>query len=622
MNFDLVLLIAVAAIFAAACVAALRRSAAGRARTLLTIGIVGITAALVLRTWIGSTADRFRTDHADYPMQTEAGGYVSSNACKACHPREYTTWHASYHRTMTQRPSPESVAGVFEVSLQKGDQRFDLKQSGTRYLVDLPAQPWWHHATSTGRIERPVELMTGSHHYQVYWLSSGNTRVLAQLPFVYLIAEKMWMPRQSVFMAPPTETLDSEYARWNTTCIQCHTTGSRPRPQLPYKDVAYSELGEYGIACEACHGPGGEHVQRMSNPLRRYSARLGVTPASGIVNPKRLPAERSAQVCGQCHSVHEMHHDEVDRWITTGATYRPGDDLSKTRELITGEAARHDPEHFWPDGAVRVSGRELNGLIESPCYKSGKFSCITCHEPHKQESDPRSLTQWRISLLRPFEQENGACVQCHEKIGADPAGHTHHVAQSSGSACVNCHMPHTVYGLAKAARDHRIASPSVATELATGRPNACNLCHVDRTLAWTGQHLAHWYGQQTPALSDDQEQIAASLLWLYRGDAHQRALAMWAMGWEPARAVAGERWALPHLVRAIGDPYQVLGLVAWRSLRNIVGGDALPGSILAQPPSGRVGATAARVGMGDAVDETAIARLIEQRDNRPVRLSE
>ena len=35
-------------------------------------------------------------------------------------------------------------------------------------------------------------------------------------------------------------------------------------------------------------------------------------------------------------------------------------------------------------------------------------------------------------------------------------------------------------------RSHQVSSPSVAESLPpVGRPNACNLCHLDRTLAWT-----------------------------------------------------------------------------------------------------------------------------------------
>src|SRR5687767_10698287 len=39
---------------------------------------------------------------AGLPREGRPGGYVSSDSCRACHPKEYRSWHDSYHRTMTQ----------------------------------------------------------------------------------------------------------------------------------------------------------------------------------------------------------------------------------------------------------------------------------------------------------------------------------------------------------------------------------------------------------------------------------------------------------------------------------------------------------------------------------------
>ena len=85
---------------------------------------------------------------------------------------------------------------------------------------------------------------------------------------------------------------------------------------------------------------------------------------------------------------------------------------------------------------------------------------------------------------------NEACTQCHPSIAANVTRHTNHGERSSGSACYNCHMPYTTYGLLKTIRSHTIGSPSVAETLNAGRPNACNLCHVDKTLRWTSDALA------------------------------------------------------------------------------------------------------------------------------------
>src|SRR4029434_5840314 len=103
---------------------------------------------------------------------------------------------------------------------------------------------------------------------------------------------------------------------------------------------------------------------------------------------------------------------------------------------------------------------------------------------------------------------NLACLQCHTKINVSQ--HTHHRTDSSGSSCYNCHMPHTVYGLMKAIRSHQIDSPNAANSLKTGRPNACNLCHLDKTLDWTARKLSEWYGQPAVDLSPEHQTHAAA----------------------------------------------------------------------------------------------------------------
>ena len=47
------------------------------------------------------------------PIQAEEDGYVSSNACRACHPAQYEAWHASFHRTMTQVATPDTAIPNF-----------------------------------------------------------------------------------------------------------------------------------------------------------------------------------------------------------------------------------------------------------------------------------------------------------------------------------------------------------------------------------------------------------------------------------------------------------------------------------------------------------------------------
>src|SRR6185312_2457869 len=51
---------------------------------------------------------------SDRPVKVASDRYVSSRTCRACHPSQYASWHASYHRTMTQVATPQSVATGFD----------------------------------------------------------------------------------------------------------------------------------------------------------------------------------------------------------------------------------------------------------------------------------------------------------------------------------------------------------------------------------------------------------------------------------------------------------------------------------------------------------------------------
>jgi hypothetical protein len=48
------------------------------------------------------------------PIQVREDGYVSSETCKACHPSQYAAWHGSFHRTMTQVATPDTVRADFD----------------------------------------------------------------------------------------------------------------------------------------------------------------------------------------------------------------------------------------------------------------------------------------------------------------------------------------------------------------------------------------------------------------------------------------------------------------------------------------------------------------------------
>ncbi|MEO2015555.1 MAG: cytochrome c3 family protein, partial [Fuerstiella sp.] len=469
--------------------------------------------------------------------------------------------------------------------------------------------------------------------------------------------EQQWIPRTTAFLQPPRSDPD-ETGRWSNDCIRCHATHGRANIQRFADGATYdaqdvnTRVAELGIACEACHGPGEQHVAANRSPLRRYGQYWDDTGDDTIIHPGRLSHKQSAQVCGQCHGIFTTHNDEsLAELLQDGWRYRPGDDLddSKLRFLNrcgrgTSEKEREDWEHyFWSDGRVRVSGREYNGLVESPCFQDGDMSCLHCHRMHQSESDTRPATEWANDQLDIGMAGNQACLQCHTQMQDDAAlvAHTHHPVHSAGSRCYNCHMSYTTYGLLKAIRSHTIDSPDVATTLSTGRPNACNQCHLDRTLAWTANSLSDWYGIAAPELTDEQQTVAASILWTLKGDAGQRALMAWSFGWSDAQSASGTDWMAPYLAQLLQDSYAAVRFIAFRSLRRVpgyltvpydfIGGDEHWTAVADQvqgywqsrrEPIAPEKAAAVLMDPQRRIAQEQFDKLLQQRDQRPIDLFE
>src|SRR5258706_519200 len=47
----------------------------------------------------------------DRPVEIAGDRYVTSGTCRACHPSQYASWHASYHRTMTRSTAGDLAGG-------------------------------------------------------------------------------------------------------------------------------------------------------------------------------------------------------------------------------------------------------------------------------------------------------------------------------------------------------------------------------------------------------------------------------------------------------------------------------------------------------------------------------
>jgi hypothetical protein len=618
-----------------------------RLRRVIALGCAAAVLILGVRLfWTGAAAAP-----PNRPVERPTDGYVGSAACQSCHPNQHATWHASFHRTMTQAATEESVLGDFnDVRLAGKDLDVRLFKQDGQFMAEMT----FRNPAVAGVY--PVVLTTGSHHRQAYWMTDPLTSELIILPFMYLRAERRWIPRHSGYLStmwqhdtPEKDIFKGEFGRWSAICIKCHTTHGQARPaDHAGAAAAVPRVAEFGISCEACHGSGEAHVR-----AKRESGTADAPAGSEVANPALLAHDRSAQVCGQCHSVFYQRSEQAyDKWLRCGFSFRPGDDLfadpiryiSRGRSEQMPDRPTHVPDpattgSFWPDGMIRVTGREFNGLMESPCYRRGEMSCLSCHEMHQKSNDPRPRAEWTAGQLKPGMDGNRACVQCHDRF-KEPARvteHTHHPAESSGSTCYNCHMPNTTYGILKATRSHQVHSPSVTQSVRSGRPNGCNQCHQDKPLGWTADHLTAWYKQPRPKLSADEEQTAATVLWALRGDAGQRVITAWTLGWPPGQRASGTHWQAPFLGQLLDDPYDAVRFVAHRSLKTLPGfadfeydfvgaaGERSAAAQRARVMWGRMPTTGNRQTLLDPTGrllEPEFGRLLKLRDDRPIDIAE
>ena len=551
------------------------------------------------------------------PIERRGEGFATSNGCRACHPSEYSSWHGSYHRRMTQTASLQTVAAT---ELRQGG-RLRLETNGrTVELYGSRAQLWARlpdpgvtsaaagNAYETSFRAAPIrdvqiQLLTGSHHHQAFWVAGARKGELRALPVVYSIDEQRLMPRRDAFLNPPDAP--EQAVRWNSNCVQCHAVAGQPAHD-DVSDTFQTSAAELGIACEACHGASAEHARAMQNPFTRYRAHADRKTASLPVNPERLVSERGSQVCGRCHS-YFFPRAETDWWEHGfSRSYTPGDDLSRAQLLLSPEvlAAPGAPQLgasadslFYRDGTIRVGGREYNGLTRSPCFEHGqadkKLSCLSCHSMH--QGDPNDQ-------LDPEKLGNRACTQCHAQKAANVSEHTHHAASSAGSLCYNCHMPHTSYALLGAIRSHRVASPSFDART-RDRPNACSLCHLEQSKAWAAARAAEWYGPkpsfvlERPAPLADAETPAGAVFAL-TGDAAVRAVTAAALGrHESSNDASALRAQL--LDQLASDDYAAVRAIATRARKT------LPGAAGTGP-----------------LPPALLSVLLQQRDHRPITIAE
>ena len=324
--------------------------------------------------------------HAD----SAKASYVGPESCALCHKNIAATEEQSVMaKTWGSRASsalrPDFDARVREGNAPGFDFRIWRQDDGLAYSAQVPKGQ---------KLTFPVDIvMGGERHGLGFLIKVGELEGFA-LPRPALIqARYFWSFKQNALVLAPGLSADLPHSyesalglvlspSFETQCLTCH---GQPNTLGAGKNG--------GVHCESCHGPGSAHLAAVGKGQ----------PGDSIINPRKLSADESIQICAQCHSGFGRHLDPAP------------DDL--------------------------LIANQVQALRSSECFiQSGKsFSCTACHDPHQDSRGGNELA-------------TRACLGCH---ATQVTPHAAICPVNAIAGCVACHMPAIDVGLLHLV-DHQI----------------------------------------------------------------------------------------------------------------------------------------------------------------------
>lgn len=441
--------------------------------------------------------------------------YVGSAKCGECHTVIYQEWLQSPHSKMTRRANAASIVGNFS------DGEYHIpEQYATPSDDGVPAAKMYEangqHIMALRNpgedtyTEFPIEYTIGFQYRQTYLTREANG-VLRRLPLQWSVERgeyfSYWNYQEGseISVEDLWAQMGSLNSAWNLFCARCHTTNLDILDKNPSHTYAVTEWTDNGIACEACHGAGSQHVNYFDhNYVNRIAAfansKVRNQPVAYIAVATKLDKGEKTSVCARCHgSDIMMSNTDIYR------IYEPGyseegriNDLSDYFQSVPVEARDFPPTvEVYADNTHKGIGMLFRSFVDSACYINADVSCNDCHQPHNNKAPTEP------GILEPSQASNNYCLQCHEDLRDEVADHSKHEVGTAGSYCMDCHMPqrivNIVAGTERLTRTHEMSHiPSPENSLTYGiadSPNACTDCHSDQTVEWAAEYTADWWGQ-------------------------------------------------------------------------------------------------------------------------------
>ncbi len=464
--------------------------------------VCSATAVLLLTVVLrAAPATQYPSPKPQAPSLEPQADYLGSKACARCHEAESGQWLNSLHVKMTKPLAEATIVGNFA----EGARFADHDRAYTFGRKD--GKPFMTVAFGTRAPETfSVDYTLGAKRYQGYLSTLPDGRIYV-LPAFWHIASKRWVDWKEITPIPD----DAHEIRqiWNVNCFNCHGTNIVQGYDVAAKKYQ-STWTEMGIGCEACHGPGREHVAIMeawekdpgSRPQYDISSKnRQLTDIFKILVTRSAEPRRVYDTCAYCHG------NKTN--VFTG--FKAGDKYADYALpfLVSEPIPPNDLQgEFWPDGRPNRFNRP-QALTLSGCFKAGAITCTNCHVAHGSPND--------FSLkVNINEGRNGdtLCTQCHATpkpqapspkppgppdlkpsfVGSALEQHTRHAPDSAGSRCISCHMSDVNWRLLIRRRDHTFQPPVPETTAKFGVPYACTTCHDDKTPEWAARQMNAWWG--------------------------------------------------------------------------------------------------------------------------------
>ena len=247
---------------------------------------------------------------------------------------------------------------------------------------------------------------------------------------------------------------------WNSMCAECHSTDLKANYDIE-TDAFETTYSEVSVGCEACHGPGSQHIVQAHSGMfdddwglpvdlaDRRSAAWIMDNETGIARLSTPDVGRQqAESCGRCHA----------RRGSAGDDYEYGVPLSDTHTV-----SLLDENLYHADGRIQDEVYVYGSFVQSRMYAAG-VTCSDCHNPHS-------------GGLHTGPEPNDICATCHLPDRFAVAGHA---GENTGN-CVDCHMPATTYMGIDDRRDHSFRIPDAGRSaqhyghaIAAGRAGGAN----------------------------------------------------------------------------------------------------------------------------------------------------